>query len=144
MQMLIISVLVIVTAFVILRFLFPATTKAAAGNGNSRRLNATDRRADSSEFNPFHAVSVHPAAGGCQAAMAIKGQRFLSEEAPELPLQGCTAENCHCRYAHHVDRRSGTGDRRLDFGTQQSTPAGSAQGERRVTIGRRESDLEAA
>ena len=144
MQMLIVSVLVIVSAFVILRFLFPAMSKAGAGNGNTPRLSKTDRRAAGSPASPFHAVSIHPAAGGCQAAMAIKGQRFLSEQAPTLPLEDCSAENCHCRYAHHVDRRSGTSDRRLGFGAQHQTAAASVQEERRITIGRRESDMEAA
>ena len=143
MQMLIVSGLVIVAGFVILRFLFPATSKAGAGNGHSRRENTMDRRTAGGHASPFHAVSVHPAAGGCEAALAIKGLRFLSDEAPALPLEGCTAENCHCRYAHHVDRRSGTSDRRLGFGARH-VAAAAAQEERRVTIGRRESDMEAA
>lgn len=32
-------------------------------------------------------------------------QRFLWNEAPQLPLPGCTLERCRCRYVHYRDRR---------------------------------------
>ena len=56
--------------------------------------------------NPWHAVSIVLQAGACAAARAIAGRRFLSSEhPPQLPLEGCTAATCTCRYAHHSDRR---------------------------------------
>ncbi len=56
--------------------------------------------------NPWHAVSIVPQAGACAAARAIAGKRDLSSEhPPQLPLEGCTAKTCTCRYAHHSDRR---------------------------------------
>ena len=60
----------------------------------------------------FSAVSVYSPSDRCQAASALKGIHFLSNEAPHLPLDGCTAAKCHCVYRHHADRRSGNGDRR--------------------------------
>lgn len=57
--------------------------------------------------NPFHAVSIKSPSSGCAAARSLEGQRFLSAEAPKLPLPGCTAATCTCRYAHHEDRRQG-------------------------------------
>jgi hypothetical protein len=37
----------------------------------------------------------------------LRGQRFLSREAPQLPLKACDREDCTCRYEHHQDRRKG-------------------------------------
>lgn len=61
--------------------------------------------------NPFHAVGVKLGQTCCQAALEIKGRRFLSAEAPKLPLKTCDAA-CGCVYVHYEDRRSGA-DRRL-------------------------------
>ena len=39
-------------------------------------------------------------------------RRWLSREAPMLPLPGCSKpESCRCTYQHHQDRRSGEGRR---------------------------------
>ena len=59
----------------------------------------------------FHAVSVHSASSGCDAAKSIEGKRFLSSAAPRIPLPECDVRECKCRFIHHADRRSG-GDRR--------------------------------
>ena len=62
----------------------------------------------------WHAVSVKPGAGACPAATSAKDQRWLSREAPQLPLPGCTRpDTCHCTYRHHEDRR-GEGRRAED------------------------------
>jgi hypothetical protein len=37
----------------------------------------------------------------------LVGQRFLSREAPRLPLRDCDRPDCSCRYEHHEDRRRG-------------------------------------
>lgn len=56
--------------------------------------------------NTHHAVSIAPGNGCCQAAHQMTGRRFLSAEAPQVPLPGCSAKSCTCRYVHHEDRRS--------------------------------------
>jgi hypothetical protein len=56
--------------------------------------------------NPYHAVSIVAGSQACEAAKALQGRRFLSKEAPRLPIEGCTSGNCHCHYAHHEDRRA--------------------------------------
>jgi hypothetical protein len=62
---------------------------------------ATDRR--------WHAVSVKPGQGACNAAISGKNRRWLSREAPLLPLPGCTRpDTCTCTYNHHDDRRAGS------------------------------------
>lgn len=56
---------------------------------------------------PWHAVSIAAAEPGCPEAEAMKGRRFLSNEAPRLPLPGCSQPwACRCVYRHHADRRA--------------------------------------
>jgi len=55
--------------------------------------------------NPYHAVAIVPTSRACQAARDCANKRFLSSEAPLLPLEGCDAGECRCRYQHFSDRR---------------------------------------
>lgn len=56
--------------------------------------------------NPWHAVSIVPGRVPCAAANAFRGRRFLSANAPHLPLLVCTRkDSCQCAYKHHDDRR---------------------------------------
>jgi hypothetical protein len=55
----------------------------------------------------FHAVVVKPGRHACGAARALKGRRFLSKEAPILPLRNCDSDECECHYEHYEDRRAG-------------------------------------
>jgi hypothetical protein len=55
----------------------------------------------------YHAVSIQPGNPCCQRARALQGQRFLSRDAPPLPLKNCSRETCTCHYQHYDDRRSG-------------------------------------
>ena len=84
--------------------------------------------------NPYHAVGIASGANACTAARSLRDQRFLSSEAPRLPLAACNMESCTCRYQHHTDRRSG--ERR-----QSALLARSWNGvDRRRTPGRRITD----
>ena len=55
----------------------------------------------------WHAVAIIATATSCAAARACKDKRYLSAEAPRLPLAGCDAARCECRYGHFDDRRRG-------------------------------------
>lgn len=57
--------------------------------------------------NPYHAVGVVPGPRVCAAAEALRDKRFLSREAPTLPLKECDRGDCQCRYEHYEDRRKG-------------------------------------
>ncbi len=63
--------------------------------------------ADVANKSNFHAVGIEPASEGssCDVALALRGQRFLSGEAPTLPLPDCDAIECNCTYGHYDDRR---------------------------------------
>jgi hypothetical protein len=77
------------------------------------------RRNSPPEIEPagtkYHSVSIRLALIPCAAAIQLQGQRFVSAEAPQLPLAGCDQPDCECRYQHHADRRDSM-ERRDGFG----------------------------
>lgn len=93
-------------------------------------------RRDATATNPYHAVSVLPGRDACAAAYRFSGQRFLSRQAPRLPLPSCDAKSCGCRFKHHKDRRAGP-RRNSDVGMVTSSFTGK---ERRQARGRRAED----
>jgi hypothetical protein len=62
----------------------------------------------------YGAVEIRVRGGACQVARSLEGRRFLSKEAPALPLSACTAAQCSCKFAKWSDRRSE--HRRLEHG----------------------------
>ncbi|MCZ6561234.1 MAG: hypothetical protein O6931_10160 [Gammaproteobacteria bacterium] len=66
-----------------------------------------DHKDKKAPASPYHAVSIKSSANSCVTASALKGIRFLSKEAPAMPLEDCDVETCDCQYQHYVDRRSG-------------------------------------
>ena len=95
------------------------------------------------QTHAFEAVSIHAYGGHCDAAAHLSGHRFLSSEAPPLPLPDCTGANCHCVYLHHYDRRTGS-DRRVKPSNELDFLVSNGYRNRRTTGGRRASDLAAA
>ena len=74
----------------------------------------------------FHAVTIAPGPRACAAALALSDQRFLSKDAPPLPLKGCDAFKCECHYEHYDDRRKGN-RRTQDMGVSIDGYAGNEQ-----------------
>jgi hypothetical protein len=89
-----------------------------------------------SAVSPFHSVSIIPGRGACVRANQCSGTRYLSRQAPRLPLPACDAAECNCRFKHHNDRRAGP-RRRTDIGFMPGTFNGA---ERRQARGRRAED----
>jgi hypothetical protein len=85
----------------------------------------------------YHAVSIIPGEDACPAAYRFTGHRFLSRQAPPLPLPTCDAFQCTCKFKHHKDRRAGP-RRRSDIGLMPGAYAGS---DRRGPRGRRVDDF---
>jgi hypothetical protein len=70
------------------------------------RVSARQATAPATLRTPWHAVSIVSSAACCATAMGLLGTRFLSKEAPRLPLKGCVmGSDCRCWYQHHEDRR---------------------------------------
>lgn len=88
--------------------------------------------------NPFHAVSIQAGPACSRTADQYTGRRFLSREAPQLPLETCDVTKCRCRYVHHEDRRSGE-DRRLR-GDVWNPHVSTLANDRRGRTGRRVTD----
>jgi hypothetical protein len=84
----------------------------------------------------WHAVGIVPTARSCDAARACRDRRYLSAEAPALPLKGCDAVRCECRYGHFDDRRRGP--RRGE--EKGGIPHKATQADRRERRGRRATD----
>lgn len=103
-----------------------------------------ERRSAYAAQTPFHAVSIHAQDQCCGAVRAVEARRFLSEEAPGLPLPLCDQEICRCTYQHHDDRRSGARDRRYSEQLATDTARFWSLKNRRSKPGRRNGDLQVA
>jgi hypothetical protein len=79
----------------------------------------------------FRCVEVQHQTDACEAVKRLADKRFLSGTAPEIPVPGCDAAECSCRYVHHKDRRHM--DRRNPRAYQPKT----SSGERRIKRDRR-------
>jgi hypothetical protein len=94
--------------------------------------------------NPWHAVGISTGVSCCKAAVFLRQTRFLSSQAPALPLQGCTqAKSCLCKYKHYSDRRSGprrVTESELFQNALSRHKAAAWTQERRATRGRRATD----
>jgi hypothetical protein len=87
----------------------------------------------------WSAVSIVAGTGGCEAAFALKGRRFLGAEAPQIPLAECTcAPTCRCVYRKYSDRRAGPRREEEHSGMRR---AGTSDPERRIGRGRRKTDV---
>jgi len=107
-------------------------------SGKPQRPKRLQRTGDSStsaeKRNAFHAVSIKHGATACSPVLELQSRRFLSAEAPHIPLHECDIAQCQCKYRHHKDRRHRDGARRS---FSQGHFAGQ---ERRILRGRRAED----
>ncbi len=87
----------------------------------------------------FHGVAVHPRDENCcSAVQTLNGKRFLSADAPVLPLTDCAnPSGCRCVY-ERFDERRGSLRREADIGLPARTHAQVI--EKRVGLGRRSTD----
>jgi len=84
----------------------------------------------------YHCVEVKTGNYACAAAEQLGEVRFLPNEAPSLPLPGCSAPECACSFVHYDDRRDDI--RRNTYGEWASIPP-EDEGERRARFERRKS-----
>jgi hypothetical protein len=87
---------------------------------------------------PWHAVAIVSRGKCCPALDSYRGARFLSGQAPRLPLAECDRpQTCACTYRHHPDRRN---EQRRE--SDAGSPVGAAKpaAEKRSSRGRRATD----
>ena len=99
-------------------------------------------KAENSPGSPFRAVSIAPGESPCAAVKALQGKYYLVElgDAPTLPLAGCNAGKCGCRYNHHADRRQSNEDRRDAHSLRTDLHQQGGNAENRMNQGRRATD----
>jgi hypothetical protein len=75
---------------------------------------------------------------GCEAAQAILGKQYTFDEAPELPLEGCSSAMCTCQFKglqnKRTQHRRKLEDRRVEVRFEKDKP------DRRSRKNRRRSD----
>lgn len=92
-------------------------------------------------IHPYHSVTLEGGLDCCEAMQQIKHKRYLSADAPTIPIKGCDKADCHCHYQHFEDRRQPDSDRRIDYGVTQDLYGAFGEQNRRVyKKGRRETD----
>jgi len=75
----------------------------------------------------------------CQAARDIAGQRFLTKNAPMLPLDDCDSDACICGYQRFDERRDEP--RRLsDVGFDMASQMHDNENRAATSTGRRDDD----
>jgi hypothetical protein len=61
----------------------------------------------STDSKKWHAVAIVPKGLCCELVKSLRQSRFLSAQAPRLPLKECAMpSSCQCAYKHYDDRRS--------------------------------------
>ena len=84
--------------------------------------------------NSYHCVEVCAGNPACESVRQLGHLRFLSREAPSLPVSDCNTSSCTCSFIHHDDRRED--DRRHPYGQWAGIPP-EVMSERRARIERR-------
>ena len=116
----------------------PISSSVKRTIGQSRTGTSSNSARPASIPKKWHAISVDAKAVSCVAAQDLRRKRFLSNEAPALPLEGCTKRaTCPCTYRHHDDRRSKS---RRESEAGISSNASKHGTERRTSRGRRSDD----
>jgi hypothetical protein len=116
----------------------PFSTSAKRIAGQSRIATSSHSARPAHIPKKWHAISVDAKALSCMVAQDLRKKRFLSKEAPALPLEGCTKRSrCPCTYKHHDDRRSKS---RRDSEAGISSNTSKHGTERRTSRGRRSGD----
>lgn len=135
------AILLLVVATLMLFGLSTLKSRKKQRKYRSKTTSYTAEKVPIIQEHRFHSVSIVSNGSGCEKVNALSGKRFLSKEAPELPMEECTQASCQCRYQHHQDRRQVGHDRRVDYGvTRELYGAFGEQNRRDNPRGRRVTD----
>lgn len=117
MDVALLSILILIIMIAFIR-LWPSSTpvpyrgsRSSDKVGNRRNTQTAVSRRSSAH----RSVSIVCDFSACEAAKALRHNRYLVSEAPLFPLPDCGSSNCSCKYAHHEDRRGERGDRRASM-----------------------------
>jgi hypothetical protein len=113
---------------------------ARAGKSMSRARVASAGASEDRSAHPYRAVSILSGDCACDAVRELGTERFLTADAPLLPLADCNQSQCACKYRHFKDRRAHLGDRRRSLSVNSGFFAKPGDSDRRSRPGRRASD----
>jgi hypothetical protein len=139
MQILVVFILVVIVSCVAV-LVYPRLHRSHRSRRHAARTTPAVNAADQRRFHPFQAVSVCSVSGGCRAAEQMLHKRFLVKQSPTIPLPGCKAQDCKCRYVRHHDRREKPRGRRLTLQRKGGIYDREGLRERREEPGRRKTD----
>lgn len=88
--------------------------------------------------NAYPGVAIKLCANACDAANELQNIRYLSGEAPLLPLPDCHRLDCACKYVHYSDRRDIHEDRRHAYSMKTDLYATTGNQNRREKKERRD------
>jgi hypothetical protein len=94
-----------------------AQQKSARGSGNAARA-ANKASIGKDVDKKYRAVGIRPQLHSCQAVHALENIRFLAQDAPHFPVNGCDSRDCRCQYIYFSDRRDE--ERRSLFGADRN------------------------
>src|ERR1700693_2283500 len=118
----------------------PSLTRSSWRMAKELRRMVTKTKLPGSLKQRGHAVSVVAGPVACPATVGLRHKRFLSDEAPSLPLPECSSPwRCKCIYRHFSDRRA-TPRRATDRGASSSPKVGNERREKLGKRGRRADD----
>lgn len=114
----------------------PAKPKHVAVPSRQKQVSSRHGELDRMrESGQFWGVEIHQA--GCPAAKAHAGKQYSLDEAPHLPLEGCSAPHCSCMYLglkeHRVKQRRVGHDRREVLRFEDEKPDRRSHKDRRKT-----------
>jgi hypothetical protein len=133
-----IAICLATTAFCITREYLKEYPMAGKTSGISKSKFSADHAAPLRAPSHWHAVAIRPKGQCCEAVQACRTSRFLSSDAPRLPLEQCTtSDTCSCVYKHHADRRGQPRRQDEKDGLRRSAKVGQ---ERRLARDRRKTD----
>ena len=104
---------VLILIVVVVIWLFLKRFKANSSSTHKPASTTSKRKKE------FGAVSIKTGPRACTAAKYLRGKRFISSQAPALPLSECDISDCKCKYDYYKDRRS-EDDRRFPSAIMQS------------------------
>jgi hypothetical protein len=107
-----------------------ALTGTCRGKGNRDKHGELEKLRSNGHY---WGVKIQP--GQCSVIRPFAGRRFSFDEAPVLPLPGCTAKRCLCRYIGVTERRGD--ERRTQMDRRRVFRIEDEHADRRSLQGRR-------
>jgi hypothetical protein len=81
----------------------------------ARLKKSIEKESDATLYlSQFRCVVFSAGNNSCRKALEYQTKPILLSNAPNLPLQGCSAVKCECSLLHHDDRRTGIDRRDLE------------------------------